>query len=107
MKLQLETTIGSVLVESGGQYIEIYTAEESYLEGLINLWDYEKGEMIMNPTLSNVIREVLTTLRDYFDNFAIRNVEIMEAKVDELLEPDILEGLKQIGLDESKKEEDD
>lgn len=107
MKLQLETTIGSVLVESRGHYIQIHTPEDSYREGLLNLWDYKKREMIMNPTLSNVIREVLTTLSDYFDNFAIRNVEIMEAKVDELLEPDILERLKQIGLDESKKEEDD
>ncbi len=94
MKLQLETTIGFVLVESSGHYIEIYTSEDSYREGLINLWDYEKDKLIMEPTISNVIREVLSTLRDYFEGFGIRNIEILEADIEELLEPDAIERLK-------------
>lgn len=94
MKLQLETSIGSVLVESSGHYIEIYTPEESYREGLINLWDYEKDEIKMNPTLSNVIREVYSTLSDSFEGFRIGEIEILEGELDELLEPDAIERLK-------------
>ena len=94
MKLQLETSIGSVLVESSGHYIEIYTPEESYREGLINLWDYEKDEIKMNPTLSNVIREVYSTLSDSFEGFRIGQIEILEGELDELLEPDAIERLK-------------
>lgn len=105
MKLQLETTIGSVLVNSGGHYIEIYTPEESYREGLVNLWDYEKRQMTMNLTLSNVIGEVLSTLRNYFDNFGIREIEIVEAKLDELLEPDALERLKLVELGDNNETE--
>ncbi|HEY7853757.1 MAG TPA: hypothetical protein VIB80_01390 [Aquiluna sp.] len=96
MKLQLETTIGFVLVESSGHYIEIYTSEDSYQEGLINLWDYEKDKLIMEPTMSNVIREVLSTLGDFFESFAIGNIEVLEANIDELVEPDALERIKMV-----------
>lgn len=94
MKLQLETTIGFVLVESSGHYIEIYTSEDSCREGLINLWDYEKDKLIMEPTISNVIREVFSNLRYYFEGFGIRNIEVLEADIRELLEPDAIERLK-------------
>ena len=96
MELQLETTIGFVLVKSGGHYIEIYTSEESYREGLINLWDYAKDKLIMELTLSNVIREVLSDLGNYFEGFAISTVEVLEADIEELLEPDAIERLKMV-----------
>jgi len=88
MKIKLETTIGSVLVKSSGHYIEIYTAEDAYREGLINLHDYHKGEARIRLTLSNVLREVCDVLRDYFEQFALIDIEVLEAKIEELLEPD-------------------
>jgi len=94
MKLQLETTIGFVLVEASGHYIEIYTGEDSYREGLINLYNYHKGEARMSLTLSNVIREVCKVLRDYCEQFALIDIEVLEANIEELLEPDAIERLK-------------
>ncbi len=94
MKLQLDTTIGLVHVESSGHYIEVYTWEESYQEGLINLWDYEKDKLRMEPNLSNVLHEVSEVLDDFFDDFGIWNIEVVEAGIDELLEPDAIERLK-------------
>jgi len=94
MKLQLETNIGFVLVESSGHYIEIYTSEDDYQEGLINLWDYEKNEIRLIPTLSNIIREVLSALGEHFHDFWIGEIDILEGELEELLEPDALERLK-------------
>jgi hypothetical protein len=94
MKIQLETTIGFVLVESTGHYIEVYTSEDSYREGLINLWDYEKGKARVEPNLSNVLHEVSDVLNDYFDDFGIWNIEVLEAEIEELLERDAIERLK-------------
>lgn len=94
MKLQLDTTIGFVMVETSGHYINIYTSEDSYCEGLINLWDYEKGEPRIQIKLSGVIREVIQALREYFPVFEIENIEFIEVPFDELLEDDAIERLQ-------------
>jgi hypothetical protein len=48
----------------------------------------------MSLTLSNVLREVCKVLRDYFEQFALIDIEVLEANIDELLEPDAIERLK-------------
>ena len=90
----METTIGVVLVVSGGHYIEIYTPQDSYREGVVNLWDYANNQLLMEPTLSNVLREVMSTLREYFEDFNIQRLEILEAEITELVEPDALERME-------------
>jgi hypothetical protein len=94
MKIQMETNIGTVLVNSAGHYIEIYTGEESYREDLINLWDYHKGDSRLELTLSNVLGEVIPTIRNYFDDFRVETVDVLEASIEELLEPEVYKGLK-------------
>ena len=101
MKIQLDTTIGLVHVESSGHYIEVYTWEESYQEGLINLWDYEKDKLRTEPNLSNVLREVSDTLDDFFDDFGIWNIDVVEAGIEELLEPDAIQRLKMRKMEEN------
>lgn len=71
MKAVLHTTIGPVLAELNGHYIEIYTAEESYREGLLNLWDYQKRQMTIEPGLRDLVRMVSETLSDYFEDFEV------------------------------------
>ena len=85
MKLQLETTIGFVLVETSGHYINIYISNDSYRDGLINLWDYQKDEIRIQMKLSGVIREVIATLREHFGGFSIQECVIIEARFDELI----------------------
>jgi hypothetical protein len=48
----------------------------------------------MSLTLSNVLREVCEVLRDYFGQFALIDIEVLEANIEELLEPDAIERLK-------------
>ena len=48
----------------------------------------------MSLTLSNVIREVCKVLRDYCEQFALIDIEVLEANIEELLEPDAIERLK-------------
>lgn len=79
MKAVLHTTIGPVLAELNGHYIEIYTAEESYREGLLNLWDYQKGQMTIEPGLRDLILMVAETLSDYFEGFEIFDISEVDA----------------------------
>ncbi len=83
MKAVLHTTIGPVLAELNGHYIEIYTAEESYREGLINLWDYEKDTMIIEPSLIVFIRLVCAELRLHFEDFEVDGTIEVEASDEE------------------------
>lgn len=61
----------------------------------------------MKPTFSKVIREVLSILRNYFDIFGIRDIEIVEAKIDDLLEPEALGRLKLVELGDNNEGEGD
>ena len=94
MKALLHTTIGPVLAEVRGHYIEIQTSVESFQTGLINLWDYRTDQLRMKPNLINVIREVSSTLRESFEDFRIAEIELLEADIEEILEPDAIERLK-------------
>ena len=84
MKAVLHTTIGPVLAELNGHYIEIYTAEESYREGLINLWDYEKGTMAIEPGLIDFIGMVCRELRLHFEDFEVSGTIEVEATDEDL-----------------------
>lgn len=84
MRAVFETTIGPVLAELNGHYIEIYTAEDCYREGLINLWDYQKREMTIEPGLRDFIRLVCEELKEYFEDFAISGLIDVEASDEEL-----------------------
>lgn len=79
MQALLHTSIGPVLANASGQYIEIYTAEESYREGLLNLWDYKKGQMTIEPGLRDLVRMVSETLSDYFEDFEVFDISEAEA----------------------------
>jgi hypothetical protein len=41
-----------------------------------------------------VLREVCVVLRDYFEQFALIDIEVLEANIEELLELDAIERLK-------------
>jgi hypothetical protein len=85
MKALLHTTIGPVLTETSGHYIEIYTAEESYREGLLNLWDYEKGKMTIEPGLRDLVRLVAEDLSYYFEEFEVFEITEIEATLEQVM----------------------
>ena len=85
MKALLHTTIGPVLTEARGHYIYIYTAEESYSEGLINLWDYEKREIRIQPGLRDLVRMVEADLELYFEGFRVLAISETEATLEEVM----------------------
>lgn len=85
MKALLHTTIGPVLTETSGHYIEIYTAEESYREGLLNLWDYGKGEMTIEPGLRDLVRLVAEDLSYYFEEFEVFEITEIEATLEQVM----------------------
>jgi hypothetical protein len=85
MQALLHTTIGPVLTTSSGHYIEIYTSEESYREGLLNLWDYEKGKMTIEPGLRDLVRLVAEDLSHYFEEFEVFEITEIEATLEQVM----------------------
>ena len=85
MKALLHTTIGPVLAKLEGHYIEIYTPEETYREGVLNLWDYEKSQMKIEPGLRDLVGMVAETLTDYFEDFKVFEISDIEATLDQVM----------------------
>ena len=85
MKVSLNTTIGTVRVEAKGHYIEIYTPEETYREGLINLWDYEKDEMTIQPGLQDLILIATEELSNYFEGFKVFGISQSVATLEQMM----------------------
>jgi hypothetical protein len=69
----------------GGHYIEIYTPEETYREGVLNLWDYEKRQMKIEPGLRDLVAMVAETLTDYFEDFKVFEISDIEANLDQVM----------------------
>ncbi len=85
MKVSLNTTIGTVRVEAKGHYIEIYTSEETYREGLINLWDYEKDEMKIQPGMQDLIHIATKELENYFEGFKVFGISQSVASLEQMM----------------------
>lgn len=85
MKALLHTTIGPVLAEARGHYIYIFTPEETYQQGLLNLWDYEKREMRIQPGLRALVQIVEEELTLYFERFRVLEISETEATLEEVM----------------------
>jgi hypothetical protein len=85
MKALLLTTIGPVYTESWEHEIQIYTPEESYPEGFITFWDYERGEIIIQPGLRDLVQMVQEELTLYFEGFRVLEISEAEATLEEVM----------------------
>lgn len=85
MKVSLNTTIGTVRVEASGHYIYIYTPEETYREGLINLWDCEKDEIKIQPGLQDLIQVTTDELTSYFEGFKVFGIRQSVASLEQMM----------------------
>ena len=85
MKALLLTTIGPVYTESWEHEIQIYTPEDSYPEGLISFWNYERQEMILQPGLRNLVQMVQEELTLYFEGFRVLVISEAEATLEEVM----------------------
>lgn len=72
-------------MESNGHYIEIYTPEETYREGSINLWDCEKDEMKIQPGLQDLIHIATEELANYFEGFKLFGIGQSVASLERMI----------------------
>lgn len=86
MKLQMQTTIGviNVVVIMTNYYrhnVIVHSAEARFQEDALSLLDKSSGEVIPEPTMPDVFRQVYSWLSEQFEDFEVYEMKVIRAEI--------------------------